>query len=222
MATPEPVTIVIADDHPILRDGLMKLLDSEPDMRVLGAAGDADEAVRLVRDLSPDVLLLDLAMPKRSGLDVLRELAPGQDDVRVVILAASIDDAQMIEALELGARGVMLKESATDLLFKCIRTVVAGQYWVGREAVSELVQGLRRARERRKERAASRFGLTDRQIDIVKAVVAGQNNREIAETLDISEDTVKQHLTSIFDKCGVSSRVELALFAVDHHLVERG
>jgi len=221
MSADAPVTLVIADDHPIFREGLKRLLEAEADLVVVGISGDVDETVRLVRERSPDVLLLDLAMPRRSGLDALRELAPGPDGVRVVILAAAIDDEQMVEALELGARGVILKEAATDLLLKCIRTVVTGQYWVGREAVAELVQGLRRARDRRMERAASRFGLTDRQIDIVKAIVSGATNREIGGTLGISEDTVKQHLSNIFDKCGVSTRVELALFAVDHHLVER-
>ena len=216
-----PIRLVLADDHTIFRDGLRRLLEAEPDLEVVGDAGTADETLRVVRERKPDVLLLDLALPGRSGLDVLRDLASDASRPRTVILAATVDDNQMLEGLELGAAGVVLKETTTSLLLKCIRTVMTGQYWVGREAVGSLVESLRRARERRHERTAARFGLTDRQMDIVRAVVAGSTNREIAEALGISEDTVKQHLTSVFDKCGVSSRVELALFAVDHHLVER-
>jgi len=216
-----PVSIVIADDHQIFRDGLTRLLTDEPDFKVVGAAGDGDGTLRMVRELTPDILLLDLAMPRRSGLDVLRELAAESSLVRTIILAASIDETHMIEALELGARGMVLKDTATTLLFKSIRMVMAGQYWVGREAVSGLVDSLRRARQQRHERAASRYGLTGRQMEIVAAIVAGATNREIAKKLDLSEDTVKQHLSAVFDKCGVSSRVELAMFAVNHHLVER-
>ncbi len=216
-----PISIVVADDHQIFRDGLARLLGDEPDFTVAGSAGDGDETLRLVRELTPDVLLLDLAMPQRPGLDVLRDLAAESSPVRTIVLAASIDETQMIEALELGARGIVLKEAATTLLFKCIRVVMAGQYWVGREAVSGLVDSLRRARTERQTRSADRYALTDRQLEIVRAVVSGDTNRVIAQSLGISEDTVKQHLSTIFDKCGVSSRVELAMFAVNHHLVDR-
>jgi DNA-binding NarL/FixJ family response regulator len=215
------ISIVIADDHPIFRDGLRRLLEAETDLRVVGMAGEGDEAVRLVREHKPDILLLDLAMPRRSGLDVLRDLSADPTGARAIVLAAIVDEKQMVEALELGARGIVLKDTTTSLLLKCIRIVIEGQYWVGREAVSGLVDGLRQARQQRHERAAGRYGLTDRQMEVVTAVVAGSTNRAVAEGLGISEDTVKQHLTSIFDKCGVSSRVELAMFAVDHHLVER-
>jgi DNA-binding NarL/FixJ family response regulator len=215
------ISVLIADDHPIFRDGLRRLLDGEPDLRVVGLAGNADEALNLTRTCAPDVLLLDLAMPGRNGLDVLRDLAAaGSDRPKVIVLTAAINDTQMVEALELGARGIVLKSTATELLLKCIRVVVAGQFWVGRDAVSNLVDGLREARRRRIDRAGDRFGLTPRQIEIVRAVVAGATNREIAGTLSISEDTVKQHLGNVFDKCGVSNRVELALFAVHHHIVE--
>jgi two-component system nitrate/nitrite response regulator NarL len=215
------ISIVIADDHPIFRDGLRRLLEAEDDLRVVGTAGDGEQTVRLVREHKPDVLLLDLTMPRRSGLDVLHDLAADGLDTRTIVLAATVDETQMIEALELGARGIVLKDTTTSLLLKCIRVVMAGQYWVGRESVSGLVDGLRQARQQRHERAASRYGLTDRQMEIVTAIVAGSTNRQIADKLGISEDTVKQHLTSIFDKCGVSSRVELAMFAVNHHLVEQ-
>jgi len=116
-----PISIVVADDHPIFRDGLRRLLEAEADLRVVGMAGDGEETVRLVREHKPEVLLLDLAMPRRSGMDVLRDLSADRTDVRIIVLAAMVDETQMIEALELGARGIVLKDTTTSLLLKCPR-----------------------------------------------------------------------------------------------------
>ena len=139
------VRIVIADDHPIFRDGLRRLLEAEPNLKVLGEASDGAEAVRLARQLKPDILLLDLSMPKHPGLEALRELGSGASStpVRVILLTAAAEKSQIVEALQLGARGVVLKDSATQLLLKAIHTVMSGEYWVGRESVSNLVQYLR-------------------------------------------------------------------------------
>lgn len=215
-----PIRIVIADDHPIFRDGLRRLLESEPDLKVIGEACDGAEAVKLARQLKPDILLLDLAMPKHPGLEALREMGKGTDSaVRVILLTAAAEKNQIVEALQLGARGVVLKDSATQLLLKSIHTVMAGEYWVGRESVSNLVQYLRNLVQSSGEEARQRkFGLTPRELEIVSAVVAGYSNREIAEYFKISEDTVKHHLSNTFDKLGVSTRLELALFAVNQSL----
>ncbi len=219
---PQTVRIVIADDHPIFRDGLRRLLESEPDLKVLGEASDGAEAVKLARQLKPDILLLDLAMPKHPGLEALRELSvgtPGANPVRVILLTAAAEKGQIVEALQLGARGVVLKDSATQLLLKAIHTVMAGEYWVGRESVSNLVQYLRTLMQSSSDEARQRkFGLTPRELEIVSAVVAGYSNKEIAEYFKISEDTVKHHLSNVFDKLGVSTRLELALFAVNQAL----
>src|ERR1700722_5673969 len=141
----QQVRLVIADDHPIFRDGLRRLLEAEADLKVLGEASDGAEAVKLARQLKPDILLLDLAMPKHPGLEALRDLsAPGNaPPVRVILLTAAAEKSQIVEALQLGARGVVLKDSATQLLLKAIQTVMSGEYWVGRESVSNLVQYLR-------------------------------------------------------------------------------
>jgi two-component system, NarL family, nitrate/nitrite response regulator NarL len=218
---PQTVRIVIADDHPIFRDGLRRLLESETDLKVVGEASDGAEAVRLARQLKPDILLLDLAMPKHPGLEALRELSvgAGSSPVRVILLTAAAEKGQIVEALQLGARGVVLKDSATQLLLKAIHTVMAGEYWVGRESVSNLVQYLRTLMQSSSDEARQRkFGLTPRELEIVSAVVAGYSNKEIAEYFKISEDTVKHHLSNVFDKLGVSTRLELALFAVNQAL----
>src|SRR4030088_3118622 len=218
---PQQVRIVIADDHPIFRDGLRRLLEAEPDLKVLGGASDGAEAVTLARQLKPALLLLDLAMPKHPGLEALRDLSSGANSspVRVILLTAAAEKAQIVEALQLGARGVVLKDSATQLLLKAIHTVMSGEYWVGRESVSNLVQYLRTLMQSSSDEARQRkFGLTPRELEIVSAVVAGYSNKEIAEYFKISEDTVKHHLSNIFDKLGVSTRLELALFAVNQAL----
>jgi len=212
---------VIADDHPIFRDGLRRLLEAEPKFAVIGEACDGAEAVKLARQLKPDILLLDLAMPRHPGLEALREMnsASAPHSVRIILLTAAAEKNQIVEALQLGARGVVLKDSATQLLLKSIDTVMAGEYWVGRESVSNLVQYLRTLIQSSGEEARQKkFGLTPRELEIVSAVVAGYANKEIAEYFKISEDTVKHHLSNIFDKLGVSTRLELALFAVNQSL----
>jgi two-component system, NarL family, nitrate/nitrite response regulator NarL len=217
----QPIRILLADDHPIFRDGLRRLLEAEPDLKVIGEACDGAEAVKMARQLKPDILLLDLAMPRMPGLEALREMSsgPANSSVRVILLTAAAEKKQIVEALQLGARGVVLKDSATQLLLKSIHTVMSGEYWVGRESVSNLVQYLRNlVQSFGEESKQKKFGLTPRELEIVSAVVAGYSNKEIAEYFKISEDTVKHHLSNIFDKLGVSTRLELALFAVNQAL----
>ena len=214
-----PVRVLVADDHQIFRAGLCKLLESEPGFDVVGEADDGAETLALVQRLNPDFLLLDLSMQKVSGLETLNQLSAAGCTCHTVLLAAAIEKSQVLEALRLGARGVVLKDSAIGLLFKCIRTVMAGEYWVDRSSVADLVLHLRQAPGPRVAPIKRTFRLTPRELQVISTVVAGYPNKEIARRFSISEDTVKHHLSSIFDKCGVSNRLELAIFAINHHLV---
>jgi len=218
MVQPDAIRIIIADDHPLFRKGLKSLLNAESGFTVVGEAENGDEAVRTARSLQPDVLLLDLAMPGASGLDALGELATAPGSMKTIVLTAAIEKPEIVKALQLGAAGVVLKSSAPELLFKSIRAVMDGQHWIGREAVSDLVQALRSSSEPPPP-SRSRFGLTARELEITSAVVSGFSNKEIAEKFALSQDTVKHHLTNIFDKVGASNRLELALFAVHHRLL---
>lgn len=215
---PRPIRIVTADDHLLFRDGLSRLLESEPGFEVVGVGSTGSDALRLVAQHAPDVLLLDLAMNDMSGLDVLRALQDAASPVRVILLTATATREQMVEALVLGARGLVLKESAAELLYKCIRAVTRDEYWFGRDRFPDLVEALRRAGGRPSVPPAAT--LTSRERQIVAAVVGGASNRDVSRQLGLSEQTVKNHLSSIFDKLGVSSRLEMALYAIHHKLID--
>jgi DNA-binding NarL/FixJ family response regulator len=214
----QPIRVAIADDHRILRAGVSQLLAGERDFEVVGEAGDGTEAVALVRQLEPDVLLLDVAMPHMNGLETLRALA-SNGACRIVLLTAAIEPRQLVEALQFGARGVLLKQMAINLLFKCIRAVMNGEIWVDRASVADLVLAFRECPPPDPAPNRRRFNLTPREMQVIARVVAGCPNKEIAQQFSISENTVKHHLSNIFDTLGVSNRVELALFATNHHLV---
>lgn len=216
-----PTRILIADDHALFRDGLRKLLQSEPGFEVVGEASDGEMLLDLVSRIEADVVLLDLAMPRLDGMEVLRRLASLERAPRSLVLTASIDKQQIVQVLKLGAYGVILKESTSRRLFDSIRCVRAGQYWVGRESVSDLVKALRSISPGISAPARTKdFGLTVRELQIVTLVVAGYSNPDISQRCKISEQTVKHHITNIFNKLGVSNRLELALFAVNHRLTE--
>jgi len=216
--SPSPrIRVAVADDHPIFWEGLVRLLQSRPDLEIVGAANDGDEALTLVKALGPDLLLLDMAMPRMSGLIALREMQGMKIRTQIVLLTAAIEPPDIVTALQLGARAVVLKESASDVLYQCIRAVMDGQYWLGRKPVQTLVAAMREASESYSP-SDKHYGLTEREREIVGVILDGCSNAAIAGKFAISEKTVKQHLTNIFDKVGVSNRLELALFALHHKL----
>ena len=212
----ETVDVVIADGRPIVRDGLRRLLQTESHLRIVGETGPTSDAATMVRNLRPDVLLLDFA--PQATFETLKAIAESGAAVRTIILAECVDRADLAKALELGARGLVLRDSAADVIFKSIHSVLAGQYWIASDSVVDAPAGLRKLEAELRQRRA--FGLTPRELEIVRMVVDGFTNKEIGEKLAIGENTVKSHLTHIFNKSGASNRVELALFAAHHRLLD--
>lgn len=205
-----PIRLVLADDHPIVLAGVDQLFSLEPDLEIVGRAWDGLDALATVERLDPDVLVLDLRLPRCDGLEVLRRLRDGASRTRVVLLTAEIEDEQVLTAIDLGARAVVLKEMAPSLLVDAVRAVAAGELWLERGLGS---RALKRVLLREAERRDAARVLTPRELDIARLVAGGMRNRAIGETLCITEGTVKIHLHRIFEKLGLTGRLELALWA---------
>ena len=224
--TSRRIRVVLADDHPIVRDGLKKLLSLEDDIEVVGEASDGREVVQVVQETQADVLLLDLRMPYMDGLATLQALQQIEKKTRVIVLTASEDKNEFVQAMKLGCSGIVLKQTAPDLIVKSIRKVFGGEIWLDSHTTAAV---MRQFSDRHELPGASpgkgreRSPLSQREREIVSLVAQGYKNREMAEKMFISEQTVKNHLHNIFDKLGVSDRLELALYAIHKglHLVDR-
>ncbi len=216
----QAIRTLVADDHAIFRDGLRKLLSSTDDIAIIGEASNGADCIKMLAKLKPDILLLDLRMPDKDGLAVLEEVNFDSLPTRVIVLTAAEDDRDVIRAMRLGARGVVLKQSAADLLVKSIYRVHAGEIWLDNRITAEVMKAFAKSSDGgpRREKPL----LSNREKQIVQLVAQGYRNKEMGEKLFISEQTVKNHLHNIFDKLGVSDRLELALYAIHHRLVEQG
>jgi len=210
------IRIVLADDHPVVRRGLSQFFADEEELEVVAECADGESVLSAVTRFTPDVLIVDLRMPVLGGMDVLRRLKAMQLAVPVVLLAGNISDDEVMEAMRLGAKGVILKEMAPALLVQCIRKVASGGVWLEKEAVG---RALERMLQNEQSREQVREVLTPREIEIVRMVASGLGNREVGEKLFISEGTVKTHLHTIYEKLGIRSRVQLANYAQEKRLV---
>jgi DNA-binding NarL/FixJ family response regulator len=209
------IQLVIVDDHPIVLHGLKRLFESAEGIDVVECCSSADEALATIRTHAFDVMLLDLRMPGRNGLDVLRTIASEKPSGRTVLLTAAISDDEVVEAVRLGAQGVVMKESSPETLIDCVRRVHRGEQWIDRETMGRAF-----GRVLRRENAAREVSkvLTPREIEIVRMITQGLRNKAIAERLSISEGTVKIHLHNIYEKLGVDGRLELMLYAQNQGL----
>ena len=221
-----PIRVVLSDDECLFRASLRQLLavpapvikdvygvDVGAGFDVVGEAGSGVETVSVVRSVQPDLLLLDLSMPRMSGLEALRELGESREPVRTILLAGTIDRTQLLTALHLGVRGLLLKDVTTEVLFEAIVCVMAGRYWLGQTLVSDLVETVRPLIEPSTVAPKPLYALTPRERQVLGMVAAGYSNKEIARQCAISEQTIKHHLTRMFDKVGVANRLELAMVA---------
>jgi len=218
------IRIVVADDHPIFRDGLCKLLALEEDFEVVAQAQDGRQVLDVLQQYEPDILLLDLKMPGLDGLSTLQRLQVAKNKTRVIVLTASDDKNEFVQAMKLGTSGIVLKQTATELLIKSIRKVHAGEIWLDSHTTAAVIRQFVAADDsapasaQPAPRDRERSPLSQREREIVALVAQGFKNKEMAEKMFISEQTVKNHLHNIFDKLGVSDRLELALYAIHNNL----
>lgn len=211
------IRILIADDDTIFRESLRLLLQIGDQFKVIGGCSDVMATLQVVRNLKPEVLLLDRDLPREPGTDLLQELRECDAGLKVILLCHAMSQEETIGALRRGARGIVLTTEPTDSLVECIHTVMRGEYWLGKDGLRDVVHALCGFNETKRP-VKNCFGLTRREFEIIQAVLEGYSNPEIAANFSLSEQTVKHHLSHIFDKLGVYSRLELALFAVNHKL----
>jgi len=214
---PAPVKVLIADDHPIVREGLRRLLSLEDDVEIVGEASDGEATVSMVDRLDPDIVLLDIRMPGMDGFGALQKLQRLGKKTRVIVLTASEDKNEYVQAMKLGCSGIVLKQTAADLIIKSIRKVHAGEIWLDSHTTAAVMRQFSNPLDSNNSsggRGRERSPLSTREREIVTLVAQGYKNKEMAEKMFISEQTVKNHLHNIFDKLGVSDRLELALYAI--------
>jgi DNA-binding NarL/FixJ family response regulator len=216
---PRKRRIVIVDDHTLFREGLRTILETEEDIEVVADAESAEDIVELVWQTRPDVLLLDIRMPQGSGLDAVPAVLKISPNTHVLVFTACDEKEEHVRAFRLGAKGVILKDSARQTLMQAIRTVCRGEVWMDPRMSGALAEELSHiGSEGDPISTRQENGLTERELEIVRLVASGYKNKEVGATLAISERTVKTHLTNIFQKLGVRDRVGLVMYALRHNL----
>jgi two-component system, NarL family, response regulator LiaR len=209
-----PIRVLLTDDHSVVRKGLRTFLSLDPDLEIVGEASNGEEAVQLVGELRPDVVLMDLKMPKMDGIAATEAIRKAYPDTEVIALTSVLEDALVVGAVRAGAIGYLLKDTEADELCRAIKAAAAGQVQLDPQAAARLMRELRAPE--------SPETLSERETDVLKLLAVGQSNKEIASTLNLSEKTVKTHVSNILGKLNVPSRTQAALYAVRVGLVPAG
>ena len=218
LRSPSPVRVVLADDHPAVRIGVRNVLAAHGRFNVIAEAENGEEAVSFSLDLKPDILLLDVQMPKTTGFDMIRRVVAGAPETRVLLLTGSIQAEQLADAFNAGARGIVLKSALTEQIATALLAVMEGFYWAHGRRIEHLAGVLAEIRLQVKEENNERYNLTRRELEVIGLIVKGYSNRDIAKQFNLSEETVKRHLSNTFEKLKISTRLELAIFAIANKL----
>lgn len=213
------ISVVIIDDHPLVREGLRKILELEAGIKVIDEAGDGQGAINIARQLKPDVVLMDINMPGINGVEATRIIKREYPQIGIIALTIHEDEEYVLELVRAGVSGYVLKDIAPAKLVETIRTVAAGHSVIDPSITQTIFTELNRLTRNRHAQEEGET-LTEREMDILKLITQGMSNKEIAVDLCISEKTVKNHITNIFRKLRVEDRTQAVLFAIKHHLVE--
>ena len=216
MSDPKPIRVLIADDHPVVRRGLRTLFTSEPGIEPVGEAADGVEAVAMARSMQPDVILLDMVMPRKNGLEAINEIKQDNPEARILVLTSFAEDEKVFPAIKAGALGYLLKDSSPEELLDAIRNVYHGQSSLHPTIARKLINELKRP----SDLLPTQTTLTDREVDVLKLVAQGLTNHEIADKLVLSEWTVRTHVRNILDKLHLANRTQAALYALKEGLAD--
>ncbi|MBU5675622.1 response regulator transcription factor [Alkaliphilus sp. MSJ-5] len=211
------IKVLIVDDHSLVRQGLKQIVELEPDIKVIGLAGDGEDAILKVQKLKPDIILLDINMPKLNGIQTLRRLKDMDKTIKIIMLTFYEDREYLFETINLGADGYVLKDAESESLIKAIRDVFQGSSYIYPTLATELVKEFNR-REEKGKREINGENLTKREYEVLTLLAEGFNNKEIGDCLFISEKTVKNHVSNIFKKINVSDRTQAAIYAYKHNI----
>jgi two-component system NarL family response regulator len=217
----EPIRVLIVDDHALFRRGLVMVLEQEKDIDLVGEAGDGAEAVQIAAETMPDVVLMDVRMPRRGGIEATQQIKEVAPHTKILMLTISDEEADLYDAIKAGANGYLLKEIPIDEVAAAIRSVSAGQSTISPSMASKLLTEFQTMVKKSDEKpVAAQPRLTDREMEVLRLVAKGKNNRDIAKELFISENTVKNHIRNILEKLHLHSRMQAVVYAVREKLLE--